>query len=159
MAAGLAHRTAGSMTSPRLMARAAVVGAVLSGLFLMHGTAAATGGCQGTAVMPAMQAMQASTAPGAGGHAVGALPGAGAVSGHPAPASATSGGAPTSPHGTLCVSTPPRGSLAGILAAAGVVVLALGARGADRPAGRGRPARAHAPPARALLACLCVSRT
>jgi hypothetical protein len=137
-----------------------VLGAILAGLFLMHGTSAAAGGCQRssatTVTMPAPATLTAA------GHAVRALPAAGAAAaGRHAPHSVTGPEGVASRNRMLCSSTPPRRLLTGILLAAALGMAFLG-RPAWRPGtqdGRIRPRRAHDPPGRALLTVLCVSRT
>jgi len=94
-----------------------VLGAVLAGLFLMHGTSAAARGCRGSS--DATVTMLASATLTATGHAVRAFPAAGAAAaGHHAPPSATGPEGVASRNRMLCSSTPPRHLLTGILLAA-----------------------------------------
>src|SRR4051794_10531127 len=123
----------------RTLIRVAVLGAVLGGLFLMHGaTGAASGGCHQAG--PAMAGMH-SAAPAA----------------HPAAGSAE--GSTDHRAGTLCVATPVRHGAGSTV----LVFLLLGAvttRWDVAPPGGGRGQRRRAPPGgRALLAQVCVSRT
>lgn len=147
-------------TAARSAARVAVLGAILSALFLMHGTAVGVGGCQGAAAMPTMTAMQASAPPAADGHGARSVSGSGAVGSHHIPAPAIAAGGVESPHATVCLSTAPRRQLAvALLAAAGVAVPPVTPWRPGNLARRTRRRTAHAPPGRALLARLCVSRT
>lgn len=138
----------GVTPSVRVAARVLTAGALLAGLFLMHGLAVGeVTGCSG-----GTRAMATSVMPPA-----------------PAPADAVAhaDGAPvatvphTAGHGEVCVSTPARLRLAGLLALASIAVVVLTSPAwpglgevRRRCAGRGTP---RAGPA--LLVKLCVSRT
>jgi hypothetical protein len=133
-----------AMVPPRWRAgvRLLAVGAVLAGLFLMHGARMAAGDCHGTG----------------DGMATMAAPPAGQQS-HLGPA-APSPGADSGAHAS-CVSTGPR-PVAAVLA--GLVLLGIVSVRPVRPAGRRRPSgadrRRRAPPSSgALLLSLGVSRT
>lgn len=170
MAAGPGGQSAGPVlprqhtlpaTAVRRRARVVVLAAILSGLFLMHGTAAA-GGCQDAAAMPAtsaMTVMQPSAPPAAGGHGARSVPGSGSAASHHAPVPVTAAPGVIAQHAAVCLFTAPRRIPAvAPLAAAGVLV-ALRARRPGRIAQRARPYPAHGPPGRMLLTRLCVTQT
>ncbi|MFF7638252.1 hypothetical protein ACFZB9_34660 [Kitasatospora sp. NPDC008050] len=138
--------------------RLLAVCAVLFGLFLMHGTpATAASGCHGG--MPVTAGV--SEAGGVVAHPM-AVPTA-------VPAAAPAGGSlarpavMAQPGGAVCVAAPARGGA--VLAAAGLLALAVLAVVADRgPGGRHPGASAHrrrGPPSggRALLLQVCIART
>jgi hypothetical protein len=155
-------RAAGRSMRGRRMAWLAIVGAVLSGLFFMHGISAAIGGGHGPAVMAAMTMMQAPRGGRRGRQPRGGRRGcrrAVTAGGTRAPVSATAAAAMAAPYGTLCAAAPRRGWLTATVqgAAIGLPVLALGAGRPRRPARR--PGRVRALPGRALLGRLCVART
>lgn len=143
------------------IARVAVLGAIVSALFFMHGTPAAVGGCQGAAAMlamPAKTATQASAPPVAGGHGARSVSGSSAGVGHHIPVAMFTAGGVISPHAAVCLFTAPRRLLAAALPAAAGVLVGVWAWRPGRIARRARPCRAHAPPCRALLTRLCVAR-
>jgi hypothetical protein len=124
----------------RTLTRVAVLGAVLCGLFLMHGaTGAASGGCHDPGpAMPGMPAVHAAT------------------TSHAAAGSAE--GSTDHRAGALCVATPVRPD-AGSTTVAFVVLGAASALWTVPPVGGGRSRRRAPPGGRALLARVCVSRT
>jgi hypothetical protein len=140
------------MPAARVIARLLTACTVLAGLLLMHGAGVAAGaGCSGGA--PAMTTSMTAQAV-AGAHDT-AMPG---------PATSMPGSAllATSPdaggHGTLCVSTPPRGELAGPLALP-VAGLAIPAVLRHLTPGEVRASGAMPRAGPALLVSLCGSRT
>lgn len=142
----------GVIPAARVMARLLTACAVLVGLMFMHSLGAAIGTvCPGgTSSMTTSVALPAA----AGGHdapmaeAITTMPGTALLATAPHPAG----------HGTVCVSTPPRGELTG--------PVTLAATGLAQPAALGQPspgiARVGGAVPRAgpaLLISLCVSRT
>jgi hypothetical protein len=148
----------GSALSARATARLVAVGAVLSGLFLMHGLAAqgCTGGAEASASSMAHSATMA-TAMTRPDRATGAVV---ARARRPLAhsASAPDAGEP----GALCMSTPPPSGWAGLLALLlGISVVGLASvPGAPDRATRPSNPRRRAPPlaGSTLLMNLCVSR-
>jgi hypothetical protein len=142
----------GVMPAVRVIARLLTACAVLVGLLLMHGVGVAAGaGCPGGSL--AMTTSMAAPAV-AGAHDTAMTEAAASTSGSALLATSPHAGG----HGTLCVSTAPRGELAGPLAlpAAGLAMPAV-LRQLTPGGVRASGALPRAGPA--LLASLCVSRT
>ncbi|WP_343235006.1 hypothetical protein [Streptomyces sp. SID10853] len=143
----------------RVMARPAVVCALLFGLFLMHGApASAAGGCHGVSAA----ASAAAVMPGGHGHSA-MTPEAGAdrpVTAHSG--SAFRAGPESEMRGAVCVSTPARDHTllepAGLGGASGIALLAAGAL-SGRPLLPGRTGRRGPPRSgRSLLLQVCIAR-
>ncbi|SBW28751.1 putative membrane protein [Candidatus Protofrankia californiensis] len=152
----------------RAMARLVLVYMALAGLFVMHGVAAGLGCPGGTGTSGSAMAVHGS----ATGHAASTalrMPVPVSMSGHeasavPPPATVVTGDVSSvGGHGVLCVSSPPRQELAGLLIlllAVGAVALAWPAWPWNAGAHRGG-SRRRAPPlaGSCLLVRVCVSRT
>jgi hypothetical protein len=133
----------------RAMARAVLAGAIVAALFFMHG--AAVGGCSaGVPVMPLSMTTGVPVMSGTTGPA-GAIP--------PAVDQMVSvASTPEHSHGQVCVSTPPRPALAGLLlTGTDVTSIAVQDPALSRPTA---DPHSRAPPHGVeLLVVLCVSRT
>ncbi|WP_131768765.1 hypothetical protein [Candidatus Protofrankia californiensis] len=152
----------------RAMVRLVLVYLALAGLFVMHGVVAGLGCPGGTGASGSAMAVHGSAA----GHAVSPalrMPVPVSMSGHepsalpPPAATVTSDVSSVGGHGALCVSSPPRQGLAGLLIlllAVGAVALVWPARERNAGANRGGRRR-RAPPlaGSCLLVRVCVSRT
>ena len=172
----VSRRCARGLTGLPLLGRAVVLCAVLSGLFLMHGAAPPTGGCQGGGAAMTATTMPVTSAAGtanvtsgtdhgtatltSAGKAAAPVPRAGEIM-HPAASAAAGQMSAASGGGMLCSSRPPRDALAGAL----MIFLASAAISMTAPA-RARPptvfrraCRPPGPPGLPLPLFLGVSRT